>query len=479
MWPKALNLLRQSAMRLALIGAVLLCTLAPPRAALAWQDEEFDFNERMNTLEIPVEPPLIKAQVVSEIAKALGLDQSQTDLVAALHQGYVVQFTDAATAHRDRLKALMDEMQELGGFNMGGDNMEDMARIGMDMQAAQRQWMERRQQVGQDFFENVKATLTPEQLAGWARFERDRRRRTLLHVGAFFAGESVDVIELVDDLELEPEQRGGVDPLLDSYATELDGLLQQRIRAAEEVRNIDYMNAGAEGDMFEKFERILSVRRQIRDVNRKHAQVVATAMPGPASDRLTRAFRESCYPRIYAPTQADEYISQVLGFEDLSDDQRRGIEGIAAIYRDEVATANNAMARLLGEQEDSIDKALKQSDIMMLAMVGGMAAFADEAVSAEQMPFDAKDLLMDEQQQQKQDDLYRQKRGYVVAAIEQIAAVLNPAQQDRAPKPDVPEETEQQKALRQIRSMLRQTMQFSEDMAREAEQEREGANPGR
>ncbi len=471
-----LNRTLQACSRLSLIALVALVVVVQPRLAAA-QDEEMDLSERINTLEIPLEPPLIKATVVGEIIKAIGLDESQGDLVRALHQGYVDQFAEAATQHRDRLKSLMDEFKSLGGMNSGGADMQQLAQVGLDMQTEQREWMDRRTQFGLSFFENVKATLTPDQLAKWPGFERDRRRRTQLGVGAFFAGEGVDVIALVDDLKLEGPQRSVITPLLESYALELDGLLRQRIRAAEDVRNIDYTDPGALESMFDKFERVLSVRRQIRDANRKHSQVIATSLPGPASEALTRRFREECYPHIYRPTEADSFLQQVLALDDLSDEQRRGIEGVAMMYRDQVATANQSLAQLLAEHEDSIEKSLKDNNPMMLSMAGAMSSLADESVSQEQMPFDGKELLMDEEQIQRQNDLSRQKRGYVVTAIEQAWAVLNTAQQNRVPMPDVPEETPEQKALRQVRSMMRQQMQYAEEAAREAAQQQGDSKP--
>ena len=464
--------------RLALIALIVLFVAAPPRHAAA-QDEEMDLNERINTLEVPLEPPLIKAKVVAEIVKAIGLDESHGELVLALHQGYVSQFTAAATEHRDRFKSLLDEFKELGGMNAAGTDVEAMARVGLDIQTEQREWLERRTQLGESFFESVKGTLSPDQLALWPAYERDRRRHTQLSVGAFFAGEGVDIVALVDDLKLEGPQLSAIAPLIESYALEIDALLQQRLRAAEEVRNIDYTDPAAQAEMMEKFEHVLGVRRQVRDANRKHTQIIAGSIPGQASERLTRKFREESYPQIYRPTQADSYLEQVLRLEDLSDDQRRGIDGVAMVYHDQVATANHALAQLMADHEDSIEDSIKNNNQMMLMMAGAMSSMADESVNQQQMPFDSKELLMDEEQVQRQDDLNKQKRGYVVAAIEQAWSVLNLAQQQRAVKPDVPEETPEQKALRQVRTMMRQQMQYAEDMARQAAEQQGEASPSR
>jgi len=439
-----------------------------PHAALA-QDEEFDLNDRINSMEFPVEPPLIKAAEVRDIIKALSLDAPTGDLVRSLHEGYVTVYTAAATERRDRIQTLMKQVQDSG----------DWMTVGVEMQEIEKNWMKRRQDLGADFFENVKAILAPDQLAKWPAYERNRRRRTQLHVGAFFAGEGVDVIELLDELKLEEPQYAAVAPIVESYAIELDGLLQQRIRAAEDVRNIDYMDPGAQGSMFDKFERILGVRRQIRDANRKHMQIIATSIPGPAGEQLTRTFHAKCYPRIYGPTQADSFLETVLALEDLSTQQRGGVEGIAAMYRDQAAAANQQLAQLMARHEDSIEESLKGQNMMILAMVGGMSAYADEGTQPEQAPFDAKDLLMDEEQEKRQDDLYRQKRGYIIAAIDQVWAVLSPTQQGRVTRPDVPEESDAQKALRQVRAVMRQSMQYAEEAVQEAQQEMGEGNPRR
>ncbi len=469
-----LHQFRQVFGRLAWLVLIGMALTMAPRPALA-QDEEIDFNERLNSMVIPLEPPLIKPTVVAEIVKAIGLDESQGELVLGLYQGYVAQFNDAAAQHRDRLKSLMDEFKGLGGMNPANADMQEIGRVGLEIQAAQREWLNRRTQLGQSFFENVKATLTPEQFARWPAFERDRRRHTQLGVGAFFAGEGVDVVALVEDLKLEGSVLSAIAPLIESYALEIDALLQQRLRATEEVSHIDYTDPAAQAEMMEKFEHVLGVRRQLRDANRKHAQIIAGSIPGPASEQLTRQFRDESFPLIYRPTQADSYLEQVLRLEDLTDDQRRGIDGVAMMYRDQVAAANQSLARLLADHEDSIEKSIKANNQMMLMMAGAMSSMADESVSQKQMPFDTKELLMDQEQAQKQEALNKQKRGYVVAAIEQAWAVLNPSQQQRAAKPSVPEETPEQKALRQARRM----MQSAADMARHAAQQQEETNPSR
>ncbi len=446
---------------------VLSLLVAAARPALA-QEEELDLSARVNSMEFPVEPPLVKAAEVRDLIRAFALDDSHGELVRSLHEGYVTVFTAAATERRDRIQALMKQVQESG----------DWVTVGMEMQEIEKAWLQRRTELGADFFENVKATLTPEQLAKWPAFERDRRRRTQLHIGAFFAGEGVDVVELLDGLKLEEPQRAAVAPLVESYALELDGLLQQRLRAAEEVRNIDYMDPASQAGMFDKYERILTVRRQIRDANRKHAQIIAGSLPGPASERLTRAFHERSFPRIYAPTEADTFLTTVLALEDLTPDQRRAIEGVAAMYRDQAAAVNQQLAQLMAAQEESIEASLKERNFMVLAMVGAMSAYADEGTQAQQAPFDAKDLLMDEEQEKRQDELHRQRRGFVIAAIDQAWSVLAPAQQEKAPRPEVPEESSDRQAVKQVRNMMRQSMQMAEEAVREAQQEIEN-NPSR
>lgn len=455
------------------IIAVLLAVLVWPLSARAQDDDEevdlFNLSERIGSVAIPVEAPLIKAAEVRDIIKAFSLDEDHGELVRSLHEGYVTVFTAAATERRDRMKALMQQMQEGGDF----------VTFGLEMQEVEKNWMKQRAGIGNDFFENVKATLTPDQLAKWPAFERDRRRRTQLHIGAFFAGEGVDVVRLVADLQLEGPQQAAVAPLLESYAVELDGLLRQRLRAAEEVRNIDYTDPGAMGNPFESFERILNVRRQIRDVNRKHAQVIASSIPGPASEQLTRAFREHSHPRIYAPTEADAFFKTLLALEDLTPGQRGGVEGVAAAYRDRVAAVNHQIMQSMNEHEDSIEKSLKNQDMMVMAMVGAMSAYADEGQQAEQAPFDSKDLLMGEELVARQDDLYKQKRGVVVSAIEQAWAVLTPTQQARLTLPEVPELSDSQKALRQVRRIMRQSMQYAEESVLEAQQEMGETRPRR
>jgi len=387
--------------------------------------------------------PVVRASEVEDLVRFLKLDEAESDLVRSLFQGYLTVHMAASKEWVSRTRALAESLQA------GGDR--DAFQV--SMAEFLREWREKRQRIAADFFENCKALLTPEQLSAWPIYERDRRRRSNLPAGAFFAGEGVDVAALVDELELDDSLVSAVAPLVEAYCTEIDALLVRRMAASKEARELDLSIQLTDIDgWFAACLRAFDIRRQIRDSNRKHLELMATTVPGDVSDKLRDKFNRASHPHYFAPTQADAYFERLRSLEDLTDDQRRGIESIVSAFQDQVGAINLRLVRLENEIEEVLSRLTNQRHPFVIGLVAGNAALADMPFEDAPESWRAQDVLIDDSQFEKHEGLLSQKRGYVIAAIEQSWNVLTPAQQTLMPIEDIPLESKQRTRTKTIRT---------------------------
>lgn len=402
------------------------------------------------------------------MVRLLKIDDAKADLVRSLYQGYLDVHTAAWKEWASRMRALAESLQA------GGD------REAFDSSVASllREWRENRQRIAADFFENCKELLTTEQLSTWPMYERDRRRRNNLSAGAFFAGEGVDVAALVEELELDDSQASAVAPLVEAYCAEIDALLVRRMAASKEARELDLSVQLRDIDGWHAaYLRAFDIRRQIRDSNRKHIDLIATTLPGDVSDKLRDKFNRASHPQYFAPTQADAYFERLRSLEDLTDDQRRGIESVASAYQDQVGAINLRLVKL--EIEEILSRLTNERHPFVIGLVTGKAALADMPFEDAPDSWRAQDVLIDDDQYKRQEDLLRQKRGYVVAAIEQCWSVLSPAHQTLIPIEDVPLESKQRTRAKAIRAGMLENLRAVYERERVREQDAGKSSPGR
>ena len=486
----------RSALRLCCCLALVATLLLTQRAAAQPDQETDDADHGEEFVEfgggeevdwaamVPVEQPQYKPGDVESIVEALGLDEDQALIARSLYDGYREAFAAAAKAKRDRsaeiTRQIMTTMESDENWMSEPEGMMALQQESMDIE---RTWRVRRNALGADLLASVKAVLSPEQLAGWRVWERDRRRRETLHAGAQFSGEAVDLVALVGELGLDEEAQALVAPALDAYAEELDGLLVARDAAIEKIRTFDFFaladDSNGEAEVMELFGNMAERRREIRDVNRKHARALTSHLPYEAGQTFMAEFDARSYPNIYTETPAEGYFRRLLELESLTDDQRTFLVALESDYLVRVAEINGRTAALQSRIEEDIVQELKSGENpMATAMMGAMSAYADEFGENVPVPFNAQDMLVTDEQDEKKNALHRERQALAAATVEQAFAQLSLAQQEEAPRPDVPEEDEAEQTRRMIRNMMKASMEQSIEMMEEAEAEEQALEGG-
>lgn len=287
--------------------------------------------------------PSIDSKAIDGMTTLFTLDKAQKEAVKQLFDGYQQQFAAAAKDMRTKFDAAREEARDTGDRSVMTEVMEQMGEF-----RKQRTAME------QSFLGDVKAVLTDKQLEKWPRFERDRRRTQTIGSG-LMSGERVDLVQLVKDLKLPAETQASLEPTLDQYTAELDPALAARNQMFEDMQGKmrELFTGGDESAMEDMIKKGREVSTKVRDVNRKFASQVETALPEDKRPEFTTAFKRESFPQVYRPSQTTRVVDAAAKLADLNEDQKTAISTIKDSYTRDLATLQKEMESATEEMEAS------------------------------------------------------------------------------------------------------------------------------
>ncbi len=413
------------------------------------------------------------------LISTLRLDPSQEELVRALHEGHRSVWEEARAAHRERAQETMRQAKESGDFQS----------LPGKMRQAQQEWVTQSKALEEEFFASVRGLLSDEQLGAWPRFERDRRRRTLLATQSRLSGEGVDLIDLAEAIEIDPQALERLQPVSEQYANEADLAIAERTRAIEAVeKEMDSARNGAPEELdpaaLEELRHRLHARRIVlRDLHARYASLFESHLTEEQAASFREEFRLRSFPRIYRPTAADRYLDQIESLETLSEDQQQAFSALAGEFERQVGLINDQIAAIVRTEEESqrVDGAFFGSD--------GVGAFFDdgalaptevrvgeqhsavfvtraeavEVTSHGPRPVRSEPVMPQvvtfgappEDEDSPRGKLNRSKRDLVARTIESAYALLTPEQQALLPKPDESQLlSPEERAQRRLRKAL-------------------------
>src|SRR5688572_21882164 len=117
--------------------------------------------------------------------QGLTLDDSQRAIVEALYADYEQAFEDGLARMRKRIEDMREELQS-----------QDVDRVLRIVFKPIEDWSVEKRGLGDQFMENVKVILTPEQQEQWPKFERFIYREKNLNKGTL-SGESANLFYIV------------------------------------------------------------------------------------------------------------------------------------------------------------------------------------------------------------------------------------------------------------------------------------------
>ncbi|MFO0857958.1 MAG: hypothetical protein U0640_11440 [Phycisphaerales bacterium] len=332
------------------IGTVAASTV------VSWEARAQGGMARMMSAQMSSSGMAISRRSFDEYSKLLGLTDEQKETAMTLWEGYKEAHKTATDEMQAKMEGLQEKARDTGDWSVFQKDLPDM----------QKDYAEKVEKAEKSLVEDVKATLTPEQLEKWPAIERHRRRDTSLRFG-FYSGTALDLIRIV--------QRQGINAnsdeskeVLQQYEMELDNKLMGLVKWGEDMRADAFKKAGDMNAQMEFIKKAGEYSKEVRDVNRRYMTRLAATLDEESKAKFEEEFNKRAYPRIYKDSHTLEMIKAAEGFSDLNDTQKEAVKTIAEQYKREATAVNATWAK---SQDDAEEKAGGSMSLMMAQWMGG------------------------------------------------------------------------------------------------------------
>lgn len=286
--------------------------------------------------------PTVSREDITALKDTFELDKSQQELVQAVYDGYRNVYNAAADAARDDQQRLRESMAQ-------ADNPGLRSNLLVEYNRSRDDWGVQAAALEVGFFNDVKGLLTEEQAVLWPRYERDRRRRAGLLLGARLMPERIDLVALLDSLELPDEVRATCEPVVDQYTLDFDTPLTLRIRLADQMEALGSelgAKSDAGGQMASLQQRLVGVHVRIRDVNLEYAERIASQLPAEDAKRFRDVFQRRAWPRVFGLDQVGTDVERVRRLAELTPVQEEAISALVSAFESRVEPINRELVQV-------------------------------------------------------------------------------------------------------------------------------------
>ncbi len=268
---------------------------------------------------------------------ALRLDSTQRDILENLFEDYGTNFEQGLEGMQERLKNMKDELQA-----------SDQNRILSMIFVPFEEWGQERRSLGDDFLLSVQVMLNEEQLERWPSFLRRLTRDKTLSNGVL-SGESLDLLVLANDLDLEQRLLLTLQPVLDEYEMALDDQLRRRnqtlsVTQAKMVEALQQQNAERSLNLIDQQ---LAARKALREVNDRYIEIIAAALPGDYSTEFRQRARERAYGKAYRPTAGQRMYQAAVELPDLDEETLQSLLDLQEAHNLEMGSIADRVAEAI------------------------------------------------------------------------------------------------------------------------------------
>lgn len=293
------------------------------------------------------------------ISDELVLDQAQRDILENLYEDYKSDFAAGLEAMQQRLRGMKDELQT-----------DDRQRVLNMIFVPFEEWNEERGKLGESFLESIRLVLNEDQQARWPAFERQLRRQKELDDGQL-AGENVDLIVLVRNLDLPQPVSLTLEPVLNDYELALDNALRHRTSVLSRTqREIVQAIRDTEPERTVRLvDEQLQARVQVRQVNDRYIDLLTAALPGEYSDTFRAIALERAYPKAYRTTPGQRMFEAALRLDEIDAETRQSLQDLYDAFQSEMQAISARVVELIREHEPAQER--NRVEIYAARMSGG------------------------------------------------------------------------------------------------------------
>jgi hypothetical protein len=273
------------------------------------------------------------------IVETLKLEEWQRPIVQSLLEDYQISFKTGTDA-------LQQKMQDNARKQKGA--MNDVRLLLAPIEA----WAPEKERLYEDLMASIKSQLSENQQERWPKFERAVRRSKSLD-DSDLAGEGVDLIFVIRQMQLPPDVVAVAEPLLDQYEISLDVALKARDakitslmpQFTEAMTTMDINTGGNLQDQ------IIATRIQVRQVQDDSIETIAAQLPAPhGQDFRSRALAQG-YREAFQPDALGSFFAAVLNLNDLTSEQRSQVQAIQVTWENAFMALQTRMLETIRAEE--------------------------------------------------------------------------------------------------------------------------------
>ncbi len=188
------------------------------------------------------------------------------------------------------------------------------------------------------FWLKFKSLLTPEQQEkDWPRVLRARHRRSIQDLqtpGPVMWGR-LNLIDIVENSKLPPEQLAAAAPVLTRYELEIDRPLSQHVDKWVEAR-LEIKGVAEQAARLRESEWALG--REVFEINRKYASARRSPLSGDAASQVEHTIHSIVYSYIsWVHRDAPDLMKRSLALPDLTDAQKERLKIVADAHEKQFA----------------------------------------------------------------------------------------------------------------------------------------------
>lgn len=334
---------RLSSRVLALV-AILLACLTTSTAEAQWNGNWQLINS----------PPVTERDTTI-LERMLSLSEQEVELIGVLREDASAEFSRISSVMQEIVNGAREEFQQNRDRSVWEDAGERLEVF-----------VERRQEIRDDFLDNVELSLVDVDPVVWDRVQRRLERSYVMGNSEWgflpMGGLTTDVVQLVEDAEIEDEIRLSLENTLDQYAREFDREMKEMMRVRKEQEEIaeeatedgDWM--GAMDELNDAFVKVRDRLVVLRNVNERYMRQVIAALPETQASAIEREYLEDAYPAIYRDSVASSQFRTALEeIDSLSENQRERILALQATYDREADVIRERLIAEAREREEGLE----------------------------------------------------------------------------------------------------------------------------
>lgn len=275
---------------------------------------------------------------VERIGEVLELDELQREVAMELFK----EVADKRQALGDAMRQSIESARELADE---GDFSEMFTRI----KEVTGSYQDSVDALESTFLQDVRAMLTGDQEALWPKAERLHRRGQ--HMGSLTRSQArVDLDELVRAQFESVYARQDVAEVLDRWAVQVDGLLVERARKAEDIGG----GAGFQGGIVmigggdDPYEDLRAIDARIVSASEQAVRNLSGAIE---DNSIEQEWIRKSFARVYRQTDGERRLEAANALESLTTEQKEQLDAVTEQHGRDVGTARDRWVAAEKERE--------------------------------------------------------------------------------------------------------------------------------